>query len=1568
MLGGDYKGVGETVKALSMSLLMMTGAVKILSGISATGIDRALSAIESLSLCVGGLMLVSKGMRGANVGAVLSLAVTIGVIAMAIHELGKMDGGDLDNATGAINKVIGVLTLLSGALSFSGLSINPGTAIALIGVISILAAVVAALVVLQDEKLVNPDKVLQLAEQLTDIMNALTKAVAVMGIFGGLAAGGIASMVKVAAIIAGLALVIVVIKGICEEQGIDLSGAVDVFRSGIDTIVDIATELGRVVGGFINGIFTEAAGSLPTMVEDIKSFFDTMKELNDLPDLTNAFDNLSKALGVIAEAGWDGFLLSLENIPSKIFGMKDVIGQISQGMKDLSSGFKDFATNMAECNGITFDTTGLEHAIDIVKDAYKGGWNRTLANKLSLIANGKNIVEQMSDDMLGLAKGFKNYAKKLEECNNITFNVSGLEKAIEIVKESYKGGWNRTLANKASLILNGKNIIQQMGDDMYELAGGFKNFAEKMNSFENYEIDTSQLNKAVDAVKNAYKNSFNVAIVNAIGYLTSGKSHVQQLCDDMDALATTMNSFTDKLANFKGPTDADVNAFNSAIEKAEAALQGIGKENLFSNITTWLDADQKSMVQRFASDVRELSSAMNTFTINLAGFKAPDDTVVSQFKQSIAKAKEAIDSVMLDEGGLGKGLLASMETWAKNMSTADGSSYVEQFSTNVTSLSSALIQWNTDMAQFASTEFVVPDFSGLVTAINSLNTEGGLLGAIKTVFTGTTDFDSFKTNVELLGGALKGFTENLGADTDIDKLEAGIKAAEKILKATAELEGMLAGRQDTVLSNFGKDLAGDASTGFAGLAGSLKAFVENLGDLGDLTTATNNVDLLAKATKKISELEITSASISNVSAVTAFTENLQKISDQINGLTAPDTDIVESFKKAVEDLSGIEIDANSLIGDETKEGAKSAGEALAASIGEGIEAAVDKISSAIKSALAKATESAKADSASKFTALGSALDDSTAEGINKNGIVIVSAAKSVAERGGRAVKMARPGFYAAGKYLVEGLAAGIRDNGGIVTQAAIAMAKECLSSMKGALQEESPSKATYEMGDYLVVGMANGIRDNTSKIRVEASNAGTTAVNAVEASVKKLTKVKDILSKGVDDTHDSLVPKIVGKVKNAFNDAGDTANDEAVKKVKKVIHTLKGSLNEAKSSDMKVSPEIDTNELESSAESAKSTVDDVANKTNTSLEQALAKLKKVRGLLKAEVLGSGEELNAGTKKAVSGAIDLSANESADKYGRIIGKMKQFVTDGVNEVGESTNQEALKKVNKTIKILKQELDKGTASVGESLKDNTKTAISDTGDIAETESTKTAKSMATGIEKGSDEVTDASAKIAKTGAEAAGKEVKAYEKVGQQLAQGLAKGIASGGKGTESAASSMAQKALDETRKILKIKSPSRVTMKLGRYFALGFANGIWNNGESISRSTAHVGRLAIESIQHTVDLVNQVAHNEIDITPTVRPVVDLSEVRRSGSRISDYLKLSPSVTIKDNLGAISRISDERRNDTTNSDLLYALRDLKDSVNATPSNVYNVNGITYDDGSNVAAAVGSLIRAARIERRA
>ena len=53
--------------------------------------------------------------------------------------------------------------------------------------------------------------------------------------------------------------------------------------------------------------------------------------------------------------------------------------------------------------------------------------------------------------------------------------------------------------------------------------------------------------------------------------------------------------------------------------------------------------------------------------------------------------------------------------------------------------------------------------------------------------------------------------------------------------------------------------------------------------------------------------------------------------------------------------------------------------------------------------------------------------------------------------------------------------------------------------------------------------------------------------------------------------------------------------------------------------------------------------------------------------------------------------------------------------------------------------------------------------------------------------------------------------------------------------------------------------------------------------------------------------------------------------------------------------------------TNSDVVSAIDQLRKDLSSNIGNVYNIDGVTYDDGSNISEAVQALVRAARVERR-
>ena len=66
-------------------------------------------------------------------------------------------------------------------------------------------------------------------------------------------------------------------------------------------------------------------------------------------------------------------------------------------------------------------------------------------------------------------------------------------------------------------------------------------------------------------------------------------------------------------------------------------------------------------------------------------------------------------------------------------------------------------------------------------------------------------------------------------------------------------------------------------------------------------------------------------------------------------------------------------------------------------------------------------------------------------------------------------------------------------------------------------------------------------------------------------------------------------------------------------------------------------------------------------------------------------------------------------------------------------------------------------------------------------------------------------------------------------------------------------------------------------------------------------------------------------------------------------------------------SISLSMNSKTASASGTDIVKAINDLNKRMDGIQQNVYNVNGITYDDGSNVASAVGQLVNAMQIKRR-
>ena len=207
---------------------------------------------------------------------------------------------------------------------------------------------------------------------------------------------------------------------------------------------------------------------------------------------------------------------------------------------------------------------------------------------------------------------------------------------------------------------------------------------------------------------------------------------------------------------------------------------------------------------------------------------------------------------------------------------------------------------------------------------------------------------------------------------------------------------------------------------------------------------------------------------------------------------------------------------------------------------------------------------------------------------------------------------------------------------------------------------------------------------------------------------------------------------------------------------------------------------------------------------------------------------------------------------------------------------------------------------------------------------------------------------------------------FYSAGSYVGSGFAAGIRAKIPSAVSAASDMGSAAAEALRKYLIINSPSKVFRKIGYSVPEGFAMGIDRLSYMAADSASNMGDIAVSEIGNSIALIADALNTDIDSQPTIRPVLDLSDVT-SGASIISGLFDTPSIGVKSNLSAISSMMSERNQNGVDTEIVSAINKLRNDLGNIKGNTYNVNGITYDDGSNIANAVETLVRASVMERR-
>ena len=189
---------------------------------------------------------------------------------------------------------------------------------------------------------------------------------------------------------------------------------------------------------------------------------------------------------------------------------------------------------------------------------------------------------------------------------------------------------------------------------------------------------------------------------------------------------------------------------------------------------------------------------------------------------------------------------------------------------------------------------------------------------------------------------------------------------------------------------------------------------------------------------------------------------------------------------------------------------------------------------------------------------------------------------------------------------------------------------------------------------------------------------------------------------------------------------------------------------------------------------------------------------------------------------------------------------------------------------------------------------------------------------------------------------------FHTIGEYAVEGFANGIDKNTFKAEAKASAMAEASEKAAKKTLRERSPSKEFFKIGDFAGLGFVNALGDYEKKSYKAGSKMAMSAKNGISKAIANIANIVDTDIDSQPTIRPVLDLSDVSNGAGAINGMFDMQPSVGVMSNLRAINSSMNDRQNG--NSELLSAVKGLrKDFANSNGGVTVDVH-LDYNAGSD------------------
>ena len=157
-------------------------------------------------------------------------------------------------------------------------------------------------------------------------------------------------------------------------------------------------------------------------------------------------------------------------------------------------------------------------------------------------------------------------------------------------------------------------------------------------------------------------------------------------------------------------------------------------------------------------------------------------------------------------------------------------------------------------------------------------------------------------------------------------------------------------------------------------------------------------------------------------------------------------------------------------------------------------------------------------------------------------------------------------------------------------------------------------------------------------------------------------------------------------------------------------------------------------------------------------------------------------------------------------------------------------------------------------------------------------------------------------------------------GTHAISGFIDGITSKIPSAAESAANLARSALNAAKSALDINSPSKEFAWLGEMSGEGYIQAMHKMVSKVSQSGSELGNTAVNSTTLALESLMDLVNNGIDATPTIRPVIDLSDVESGVTALNGLMTAPHTLSLTGSINRVNAVSnsmDDSRSDSASS---------------------------------------------------